>query len=343
VRILIVKFDATGDVLRTTCVLGPLKSKYPASYIVWVTRAPAVPVLTNLTEIDEVLESSADTLARIMVEKFDLLIHPDASPVSSAWAAVANARVRIGMFMDSGGQVNATNPAAHTWLLIGQNDLLKRANTVTYQEHILAACELSSASSRILVRLTAAELQFGHDFARGHGLDVGRSPIIGLNTGAGARWKYKKWTLEGYEALIHRLLECYPNAVIVLLGEKGEQDRNQALARVNPSRVVDAGPHPMREFLAIVNLCEVVVTGDTLGLHAALGLNKRVVAIFGPTSSAEVELYGQGEKIITPLPCRCCYLPDCDVQPTCMDSISVDDVFEAVGRQLPTVTAHSPT
>lgn len=331
-RILVLKFDATGDVLRSTCILGPLKAKYPKSYVIWVTRPQAMAVLTNLVEIDEVLETSADTLARLMVEEFDVVVHPDASPVSAAWAAAAHGKQRVGMFLDSSGEVKATNPAAQAWLLIGQNDRLKRANTATYQERILAACGLGSEFSRILVRLTPEELAFGREFGARHGLND--SLVIGLNTGAGARWRHKKWTLEGYRELITLLLGRYSTAKILLLGEKGEQERNQILARLDPQRVVDAGSHHMREFLAIMNLSHVVVTGDTLGLHAALGLQKRVVAIFGPTSSAEVELYGQGEKLVADVPCRCCYLPDCDVRPTCMETITVKAVFEAVERQL---------
>ena len=34
-KILIVKLDAIGDVLRTTSILPPLKKEYPDSYITW--------------------------------------------------------------------------------------------------------------------------------------------------------------------------------------------------------------------------------------------------------------------------------------------------------------------
>ena len=41
-----------------------------------------------------------------------------------------------------------------------------------------------------------------------------------------------------------------------------------------------------------------------------------------------------GEKIAPDLDCLCCYRQTCDKQPNCMQSISVDDVFQAVRRQL---------
>jgi hypothetical protein len=59
-----------------------------------------------------------------------------------------------------------------------------------------------------------------------------------------------------------------------------------------------------------------------------------VVAFFGPTSDAEIDLYGRGEKIVTRLDCRCCYLSDCPVRPHCMQSLSVQDLADAVDRWL---------
>jgi heptosyltransferase-2 len=77
-----------------------------------------------------------------------------------------------------------------------------------------------------------------------------------------------------------------------------------------------------------------VVTGDTLALHLALACNRRVIALFGPTSAPEVELYGLGEKITPHMDCLGCYKNSCDFVPNCMDLISVSMVAEAVARQL---------
>ena len=78
-----------------------------------------------------------------------------------------------------------------------------------------------------------------------------------------------------------------------------------------------------------------MVTGDTLGMHVATALGKKIVALFGPTSSAEIELYGQGVKIVPQsMSCLCCYLSDCDVRPACMQRIQVDRVFGEVARAI---------
>ena len=63
----------------------------------------------------------------------------------------------------------------------------------------------------------------------------------------------------------------------------------------------------MRHFAALLGHCDVVVTGDTLAMHLALALGRRTVVLFGPTSAAEIELYGLGEKVVPDMACLSCY------------------------------------
>ena len=72
------------------------------------------------------------------------------------------------------------------------------------------------------------------------------------------------------------------------------------------------------------------MTGDTLAMHAALGLGRKVVALFGPTSSVEIETYGRGKKITASLECVCCYLAECRKKPNYMEMIKPREVFDAV-------------
>ncbi len=69
-------------------------------------------------------------------------------------------------------------------------------------------------------------------------------------------------------------------------------------------------------------------------MHVGLARSVRVVVLFGPTSHHEIELFGQGEKVIPELSCLVCYKTECDFKPNCMDSISVEQVLGAVSRQL---------
>src|SRR5262249_21007110 len=84
----------------------------------------------------------------------------------------------------------------------------------------------------------------------------------------------------------------------------------------------------------IVANCDLVVTGDTLAMHIAIGLRVPVLVILGPTCHQEIELYGRGAKIISDFPCSPCYLQICPLEVTCMDATPASAVFDAAARLL---------
>jgi heptosyltransferase-2 len=54
----------------------------------------------------------------------------------------------------------------------------------------------------------------------------------------------------------------------------------------------------LQDYVNWINSCEVLVTNDSLGLHLAIALGRKFVALFGPTLEHEVYSYGLGSKII---------------------------------------------
>src|SRR6187455_2222543 len=59
-RILIVKLDAMGDVLRSTCVLPGLRERHAAASIDWITRPESVPLFRENPLVDRVIPYGAD-------------------------------------------------------------------------------------------------------------------------------------------------------------------------------------------------------------------------------------------------------------------------------------------
>jgi heptosyltransferase-2 len=165
-----------------------------------------------------------------------------------------------------------------------------------------------------------------------------QKPILGLNTGAGERWPLKQWTLEGYQQLLTRL-HLQRGVQVLLLGGKAERNRHEHLCREARVPVFDGGnDNDVRHFAALVAQCTVLVSGDTLAMHIALATRRRIVVLFGPTSAAEIELYGLGEKVFPNMDCLVCYKQHCDFVPNCMDLISVETVADAVNRQMDQAT-----
>lgn len=331
-QVLIIKLDAMGDVLRTTALLPPLAEVHPHAAITWITRAESRPLLENNPYLTEVIAYGPDALVHLQSRSFDRVINLDAGKISAGLATAARGRQKDGYLLNESGQVVPTNSAARAWLETGLFDDIKRRNTRTYQSIMAEILGLSGRPHHYVLQLTESEQARARDHFRRMGIK-GDQPVVGLNTGAGGRWALKKWREEGFRELIERLQE--QGVQVLLLGGKAEQACNERLRASVRGNVFDAGgDNDLRQFAALTKQCQVIVTGDTLAMHVALALGRRVVVLFGPTSAAEIEVYGLGEKIQPKMECLVCYKEACDFVPNCMDLISVDMVQQAVQRQL---------
>ena len=341
-RLLIIKLDAMGDVLRTTALLPALADAHPGVAITWITRRESRPLLERNPYITEVFEYGPDALLQLQTRIFDRVINLDAGKTSAALASMANARQKDGFVLDERGYVQATNPAARTWLEMGVFDDLKRQGARTYQEIMLEIIGCSGADHRYVFELTEEERTRGRAHLERLGVDLSRL-VIGLNIGAGQRWQLKQWREEGYLELVERLAKKHA-VQFVLLGGPEERGRHQRLMAGSKIPLIDAGcDNSVRHFAAIVAKCSLVVAGDTLAMHLALALRRRAVILFGPTSSAEIEMYGLGEKVVPQMDCLVCYKPTCDFVPNCMDLISTNMVEAAVERQLSAIRTIPPS
>ncbi|MGO9019939.1 MAG: glycosyltransferase family 9 protein [Syntrophobacteraceae bacterium] len=328
-KILIIKLDAVGDVLRTTGILPALVQAYPGSYITWISKSDGLPLFKNNNYVHQVVEYGPEAQLLLMTEEFDLAINLDAAPSSSRLMSIARSTKKLGFQWNSRGFSEPLHPEADVWFQMGIWDDLKKMNRDTYQDIMMKICGLKGRPGLPVFIIDDDEQIFAADFAGKKGF-INNRPIIGLNTGAGRRWRFKKWTLEGYRQLILRLRSSYPDSAVLLYGGPEEVERNRELLKVSKG-VIDTGcDNDLRHFGALVGLCDLLVTGDTLAMHIGIALRKKVVVLFGPTSASEIEIYGSGSKITPEMPCTCCYLPDCDVRPTCMDNITVDEVLRDI-------------
>lgn len=333
-RILLIKLGAMGDVLRTTPLLAALKKKYPCSFITWLTRQESRPLLEGNPLIDRILVHDFESRLRLEVETFDLLINADKDPSVAALTMVVKARTKRGYGLGHYGNLIALNHNAAYSFALGISDQLKfKDNQKTYQETLCELAGLPYTRQEYLFCLPAQDAAYARQYLARHHIRRGQR-VVGLNTGCGPVFPQKKWTIEGYRGLvkkIHRILKAH----VVLLGGPHEQQRNRQIRVRLGIPVVDTGSdNCISRFAGFIECCDLVVTGDTIALHLAIALKKPVVALFGPTCAQEIDLYGRGTTIVTPASCAPCYRNSCARHPSCMEMISVDEVFQAVRGNL---------
>ena len=326
-KILIIKLDAVGDVLRTTSILKPLKKKYPDSYIEWCTRLNASNLFKTNSLVDEVITIEDDAFFRIKAESYELVINLDTSKISSAIAASTNANEKIGFVLNKKGFVEATSTSAQQWLEMSAFDDVKKANAKSYQQIMYEVLDLYLPVEKPLIDIpekiknNITQKEFVKKLIK-------KKPTIGLNVGVGTRWPSKGWSLKRWQELIEKL--GYTKYNLLLLGGPEEVETFKKLKN-EYNFLPDTGcNNSLLEFAAIVDLCDLVVTADTLALHIATALNKKIVALFGPTSVSEIELYGKGIRLSSPEGCKCFYRKYCSEEISCMEKITSDMVIESI-------------
>lgn len=324
-RILIVKLGAPGDVLRTTALLPGIRRKWPNCQITWLTRESARPLLENLPLLDRVLTLEEDGALQMLGEKFDICINLDNDPLASALATQEKSVRNIGYVLDEFGAVTAANPEAARWLEMACFDRVKRENLETYQSHMRRIVGIQPTQIdpiQISIRDSEREAALKHL----HGLGINGIRPIAFNTGAGDRWKTKRWPMDWYLEL-GMLLGDQTSGRILLIGGPLEEEANAMLAMERPDVFISAGAVPLRVFMALIAECGLLVTSDTMALHIGLGLDIPTVALFGPTSAAEIEGTGALLKIVSPKFCASYYAKSCSETPCCMTEITPNLVY----------------
>jgi heptosyltransferase-2 len=326
-KILIIKLDAVGDVLRTTSILKPLKKKYPDSYIEWCTRQNSRDLFKNNTLVEELIAIEDDALLRINVEKYDIVINLDTSKLSSAIASSASAKEKIGFVLNKKGSVEAISDAAQRWLEMSAFDDVKKANLKSYQQIMYEILGLDLPVEPPMIHISDKEKAkiSAKEFVKN--LDR-KKPVIGLNVGVGTKWPSKGWPLKRWEELIEKLDDKKYN--LLLLGGPEEVEAIKELKKELVNVIDTECDNSLLEFAAIINLCDILITADTLALHIGTALEKKIIALFGPTSANEIELYGKGVKLYSPGGCKCYYRKYCSEEVSCMEKISSDMVINAV-------------
>jgi heptosyltransferase-2 len=335
-KILIIKLGAVGDVLRTTPILRGLKRKFPQSFISWLTRKESIDLLKDNTYIDRLLAYGLESMQKLEIEEFDMLICLDKEIAATATAVLVKAKKKIGFGLDSksGNTFPFNNESIYAFNLGLSDELKFKQNKKTYPQIIFEMADLAYKNDEYVLNISNTDKEYAYKLLSKF-KDGKNVPIIGLNTGAGWRFVNKAWTEKGFVDLI-KLIRKNTKARIFLLGGPQERELNARIISKVGTLAYDVGCyHSLGQFMAIVDTTSLVVSGDTTALHIAIALKKPIVAIFGSTCAQEIELYGRGIKLTANIDCRPCYRRECDKKINCMTLIRPATVLKAIQKLLP--------
>lgn len=331
IKILIVALDALGNVLANTPLLPAIKRKFPVSTIYWLTMPNAEKILFNNPFIDKVYTWTDEHRMILRNIEFDYLMNGDKSDYACAFANEVKAKEKLGFLLNEDGKIIPANKRALYSYILGNNDQLKfRENKRSGVDIIHEAFELEYNKDEYVFNLTDEE----NEFIKIYKDEIDYNPdktYVGFNTGCSNLFPNKKMTVEQHVQLISSLIKD-ENLRIVLLGGKEDTERNNLIFQSFNSSVrkkiintpTDQG---LRKGACFIDICDIIITGDSFGMHMAIGLKKYVIAWFGLSCSAEIELYGRGEKLVPKdLECSPCWKKACPYNLECIQMIDLEKI-----------------
>jgi ADP-heptose:LPS heptosyltransferase len=287
---IIIKLNATGDVVRTTTLLRRL-----TGHVTWVTASMNVELL-SLADSVRCLEW--EDRERALDRPYDLAINLEDDQSTAAFCSRLNHARLFGAHLTPQGTLAYTDDS-RLWFDLSlisvhgraKADQLKLENRRTYQELIFEGLGYS---------FDRAEYVLPSPAPTGLGGDVAIAPV------AGPIWPMKGWAF--YDKL------------------KTELERTGLRVNVLPRR------DSLLEHMGDIANHRVLVSGDSLPMHLALGTATPCVTLFNCTSPWEIYDYGRQTKLISPRLEEFFYKRDFDVAAT--QAIRLDDVYEAVMKAL---------
>jgi heptosyltransferase-2 len=331
-HILIIKYGALGDVIRTSYVLKGLCEKYEGVSIYWLTASNAADLLRYNPYVLQIVTPKCN-LSGLKEISFDLVISLDEEKeILSALADLTYAKI-IGAHLTDDNRPVYTDESAE-WFDMGlisrfgkkRADELKKENKREHND-ILATMLDITIEEPLFFNSPLLEKRMSVIYRKG-------CFTIGLNSGAGSRWLSKQLDMDETVHLIGELLNFELNGrktCIYLLGGEEERERNRELKeRVTSDRCIDTGiGNTLLEFAAIIKSCDYVISSDSLALHLAISQKIRNLSFYAPTSAREIGTFGSGVKVTSLSDDYCTYRKDAD-----NSTLTADRIIQAFRQHL---------
>ncbi len=265
--------------------------------VTWLVDEKAYPLLEKNPHISRILIFNLESVLQLQRERFDTVINMEKGPGICALADSINAWRRFGFRFDSENGVAEAYDGAEKVLSLCL-DLDKKKGNIRFWQDALAS-------------------MIGKKWTEDDEYTIGYKPKssvkydIGFNWIAGSKWPNKMWPKRSWKQLERLLRNKYS-----ISWQRGLND--------------------LYEYMDWLNSCRLIVTSDSLGMHLAIALKKKVIALFGPTSSKEVCFYGRGAKIMPKSPYKCipCLASQCIQKKTCMEFIDAKAVKDEITNLL---------
>ena len=315
----------------TTPALAIVRTNFPSAEIVVVANPLVAELFSPHPDCDKVIifDKKGQHLGlrgllrlgqTLRQEHFDLAILFQNAIEAAIISRLAGIPRRLGYATDGRGFLLSDR--------IPIGDAERQLHHTDYYLNLLSAAAISSTKTSLKLFITEderlqARKKLAHD---------GRWTAINPGAFYGSA---KRWIPERFAAVAQLLNEKYQQN-IVLIGGPGERDIGRDIEKMMDRQPLNLiGKTTVREVMAILARCTLLITNDSGPMHVAAALGTPLVAIFGPTDHTTTSpTAGNSRLIRKEISCSPCLLRQCPKEHQCMQAVTTEEVFQAAAELL---------
>lgn len=332
-RILVIKPSALGDICHALPVLEFLATRFPLGTIDWVANRSFAPLLVPHPAINTVIpfdrkaispwkfiQAWTALISRLRQGRYDLVLDLQGLLRSAVMASATGCPLRLGpgdaregarflySHQSDPGPVG-THAVMRNWAFAQ----MLGAGPHPSPGRMIVAPEALTIARQLLAQRAA--------------------PFWML--APGARWTTKRWPVDHFATIGHRLIETY-GGTAVIIGAPDEKDITTALAQKLGSNALPLGGETTVSVLAgLLAHADLVVANDSGPLHLACALGRPVASPFLCTRIDLTGPFGQSSRAVAaPIHCQGSMQRTCPTHQECMTALKPDLIWHAITQSL---------
>jgi len=301
-KILLIRPSALGDVVRSVPVLVSIRKHFPEAQVDWLVQDTFTAGIEAHPDLNDVITFARRSyrgktgwikaipwLRHLRRKQYDMVFDCQGLLRSALFSFVTGAPERVGFANAREGGSFAYTKSFH---------VDREMHTV---DRMLELVRLSGIEPVTDMRLYLSEKgKSGWEKKRKNSGLAGQPYAVLAPT---SRWVGKAWPVERFlKAADYLFSKGIPRVVIV--GAESERMQCQPLinkAQDPQSGFVDmVGKTDIAELMAVIADSSFVLANDSAALHIAVGFDRPLVALFGPTDPAKVGPYHREETVVRP-------------------------------------------
>ncbi len=321
----------------TSPAIRAIGNFFPHAHIALLAKPWVVPVFEHSPHIDHImiydeshrhkgLKGKIQLINDLRAQKFDtaiLLQNAIEAAILVYFAGIPN---RVGFNTDARGLL-LNYP-------IDCTTEIKQIHQTHYYVHMLEGAGITNAGFDLELHVGQSDRQYAWKRLNSYNNhpDI---QWIGINPSA-TYGNAKQWFPERFAQLADRICEQYRAGILIFGGPKDRELGENVRHMMHHPAINLAGKTSLGQAMALIQQCQIFVTNDSGLMHIACALNTPLIAIFGSTNPITTGPLGKNSHIVqVATPCSPCLLTDCPkTHHVCMDSVSVDRVFQTALRVL---------